>query len=155
MDVGGNWEVNMVLIEETLNLLPRLRNALSQGSRSLEYLICAEQSSCHFHVSLQISWFLFLNYFKTLDTSPSQKEEFFYSQLDPKQLPVLFPPHPDSPSPLSCFGLYLWSIFPAEAKHTYQICLRDLMCKHNMQNLKERKDIIIQVISANSAGKAE
>lgn len=72
MDLGGNWDVNMVLLEETLNLLPRLRNALSQGSRSLEYLLCAVRRSCHFHVPLQTSiLFLFLNYFKTLDTSPA------------------------------------------------------------------------------------
>lgn len=83
MDVGGNWEVNVVLIEETLNLLPRLRNALSQGSRSLEYLLCAEQSSCHFHVSLQISWFLFLNYFKTRHLPPPKKKNFFTHNWTP------------------------------------------------------------------------
>lgn len=63
----------MVLIEETLNLLPRLGNALSQGSH-LEYLLYAKLSSCCFHVSLQIALFPFFNYyFKTLDTSPTPK----------------------------------------------------------------------------------
>lgn len=55
MDLAGNWEVHTVLMEETTCY--RGWERFSQHSRSLEYLLCAEQSSCH----------LFLNYFKTLD----------------------------------------------------------------------------------------
>lgn len=104
-DLHGNWEVNMVLIENTLNLLWRLRNSLFKDSLSFEYLLCAKPSSYPFHISLKIAPFLFLNYYcKTLE-HPLQKNFLTHSSIIIKQLSLLRPSNLGVYNPHYCCGL--------------------------------------------------